>query len=94
MIWKITSKHAILHYEKKILQLYEYIHIYNPSKNTKFLSIIANQITIHLINNDIFSNNTTILHDYHFYSIGKQMRGNLYTKIIKLTDNTHTYYAI
>lgn len=94
IVWKITSNHAILNYKKKIIDLQGYIYIDYKSKNTNFLSILTNQITINLITNNINSNNKVILHGYHFYSVGSKMQGNLYTKTIQLLNNTYTHYEM
>lgn len=91
-IWKIAANRAILNYVKKTLYLHGYVYINNLSKNKYFLSIITNQATINLITKEIFSNRIVILHGHHFYSVGKKMNGNLYTKKIKLFNNTQTYY--
>lgn len=93
-IWKITSNQAILNYEKKILNLHEYVHINNLSNNTHHLSMMTNHININLITNDILSNTIVIVHGYYFYSVGTKMRGNLYTQIIQLFKNTKTFYEI
>lgn len=93
-IWQITSNQATLNNKQKILYLQGYIYINNLSQNTYFSSILSNQLKINLINNDILSNTTVILHGHYFYSIGTQMHGNLYTKKMQLINNTQTYYEI
>lgn len=93
-IWKITSNHATVYHKQKILHLHGCIHINNLLKNTNLSSVITNQAIINLITNDIVSNTKVILHGNYFYSIGTQMHGNLYTKTIKLINNTYTCYEI
>lgn len=92
-IWKISCNQATFN-EKKILILHGYVYITKIVNNTYTQSIITNQAIVNLIDQNIITNNKTIIQGYCFYSIGSKMYFDLKTQTIKLFGEIYTQYAI
>lgn len=93
IIWKIICDKATLN-NQKILMLNGCVCI-NKILNEKCTqSIITNQAIINLLDQSMITNNITIIHGYHFYSIGSKMCSDLKTQTIKLFGKIYTRYEI
>lgn len=92
-IWKISCKQAKL-IEKNVLDLYGYVYINKIINNKCTQSIISNHVLINFIDQNMVSNDKTIIHGYYFYSIGSEMYVDFKTQIIKLFGKIYTQYEI
>lgn len=92
-IWKISCDQAKL-IQKNIFDLYGYVHINRIINNKSAESIITKQVLINLIDQNMISNDTTIIHGYCFYSIGSKMYVDFKIQKIELFGKIYTQYEI
>lgn len=89
VVWSVTCDQAIF-YVEKILILNGCVCINRIVDDKNYQSIITNYAVINLINQNMTTNNKTIIHGNCFYSVGSAMCVNLIIQKIKLFGNVYT----
>lgn len=92
-IWHISCSHAKL-IDKDVLDLCGYVHISKIFNNKYVESIITKRVLINLTDQNMISNDKTIIHGCYFYSVSTKMYVDFNTQIIKLFGKIYTQYEI